>query len=163
MFSTAADYETKPVNRLDLNSGMIIEDLKVGEGAAALPKALVTFHYRGKLMGGDEFDCTLTREGGPQPEVQALDKLFDGLAAGMIGMKPGGRRRLTIPPMLARGIVGMKDSEGKVLIPPDATLIYVIDVVDIKQQLVTAPPAPPASPAPSAAPAAPSTPAPAKP
>lgn len=146
-FSGPDAYETKAQSRVDLPSGLVIEDLRIGEGPSALPGAIVTFHYRGKLADGKEFDCTLDREGGPKPEEHPINKLFPGLTSGMIGMKSGGRRRLTIPPYLAPGIVGMKDSDGNQLIPPDATLIYVIDMVEIKQQVV-----PPATPAPAAAP-----------
>lgn len=143
-FSGPDAYETKAQSRVDLPSGLVIEDLRIGEGPSALPGAVVTFHYRGKLEGGKEFDCTLDREGGPKPEEHPINKLFPGLTNGMIGMKAGGRRRLTIPPYLAPGIVGMKDSDGIELIPPNATLIYVIDMLDIKQQLA-APATPPAA------------------
>ena len=149
-FSTPDDYTSKAATRIDLASGLVIEDLKVGQGDAVLPRALVTFHYRGKIDGDREFDCTLTRPDGPKPEVQPLNKLFKGLADGMIGMQKGGRRRLTIPPHLAPGIVGLKDVEGNTLIPPAATLIYVVDMVDIQPPPVTPPP--PAAPAPAAAP-----------
>lgn len=144
-FSTPEAYTAKAESRVDLPSGLVIEDLRIGDGPSALPGAIVTFHYRGKIEGGKEFDCTLEREGGPKPEEHPINKLFVGLTNGMIGMKAGGRRRLTIPPYLAPGIVGMKDSEGKELIPPNATLIYVIDVVEVKPQALA-----PATPAPHA-------------
>ncbi len=156
-FSGPDAYDAKAETRVDLPSGLVIEDLRTGEGPSALPGAIVTFHYRGKVKDGKEFDCTLDREGGSKPEEHPINKLFMGLANGMIGMKAGGRRRLTIPPYMAPGIVGMKDSEGKVLIPPDATLIYVIDMVEVKPQALAPaiPPPPPAS-SPAAKPAAPS-------
>jgi hypothetical protein len=151
-FSTPADYDTKALNRLELTSGLVIEDLKIGTGQPALPGAIVTFHYRGKVAGGEEVNCTLTPKAdpaaaaspspappSPAPEVQPLSRLFDGLKSGMVGMQAGGRRRLTIPAALAPGVAGMKDQEGRVIVPGDATLIYVIDLVEIKQRVVTTP------------------------
>lgn len=147
-------YDAPALSRVELPSGLIIEDLRIGHGAAALPRAFMSFHYRGKIQGGKEFNVTSEAPGGPKPEEQAINRLIPGLATGLVGMKEGGRRRLTIPPQLAPGIVGLKDAEGNDRIPGDATLIYVIDAMTIKQQLVPATPAPtqPAAPTGASAP-----------
>lgn len=139
-FAGVDAYDAPALSRVEMPSGVVIEELKVGEGEAAFPRAFVTFHYRAKVQGGQEFYSSTEVPEGPKPESQSLDRLIPGLATGMVGMKSGGRRRLTVPPSLAPGVVGIKDEKGNLRIPPDATLVYVVDAVAIRQQLITAPP-----------------------
>jgi len=114
----------------------------------------LTFHYRGKVKDGAEFDVTKDHAE-PKPMVEPLTRLFEGLSTGLVGVKPGGRRRLTIPGYLAPGIAGLRNEAGEVVIPSDAVLIYVVDVLEIKQQLVPNAPVVPASDGSEPVPAAP--------
>lgn len=86
--------------RIELPSGLIIEDIKVGEGRDCPPGATVTIHYRGMLDDGTEFDSSYRRGG---PATFPLPQLIKGWQEGIPGMKVGGQRRLIIPHHLAYG------------------------------------------------------------
>ncbi|KAA1430739.1 FKBP-type peptidyl-prolyl cis-trans isomerase [Mycolicibacter arupensis] len=100
---------------------LVIEDIVVGEGAAATPGALVNVHYLGvDYETGAEFDSSWNR--GESLEFP-LDGLIAGWQDGIPGMKVGGRRQLTIPPELAYGPAGTGHQlAGK-------TLVFVIDLL----------------------------------
>jgi len=104
-------------------SGLIIEELTVGTGAEAKPRATVTIHYRGTLENGTEFDSSH----GGKPAQFGLDQLIKGWQEGIPGMKVGGKRRLTIPPELGYGKRGSPP-----VIPPNATLIFDIELFATK-------------------------------
>lgn len=105
-------------------SGLIIEDLVVGNGAEAKPHATVTIHYRGTLMNGKEFDSSHSRG---KPATFGLDQLIKGWQEGIPGMKVGGKRKLTIPPQLGYGARGAPPT-----IPPNATLMFEIELFGTK-------------------------------
>jgi len=100
---------------------LVIEDIVVGEGAAAAPGALVNVHYLGvDFDSGAEFDSSWNR--GESLEFP-LDGLIAGWQDGIPGMKVGGRRQLVIPPELAYGPAGTGHPlAGK-------TLVFVIDLL----------------------------------
>ncbi|BBY34364.1 peptidylprolyl isomerase [Mycolicibacter minnesotensis] len=100
---------------------LVIEDIVVGEGAAAAPGALVNVHYLGvDYDTGAEFDSSWNR--GESLEFP-LDGLIAGWQDGIPGMKVGGRRQLVIPPELAYGPAGTGHQlAGK-------TLVFVIDLL----------------------------------
>lgn len=148
-FAKAGDYETKALSRIELPSGLVIEDLRLGTGVPCLPKAIVTFHYRAKVKDGSEFDSTAERPEGPAVQTAGLGTLMRGLKDGMVGMKQGGRRRLTIPPDLAFSWLGAKNPAGEVVVPPESTVVFVVDLIDIEQNLML-PGTEPTAPAPAA-------------
>ncbi|MDX2017275.1 MAG: FKBP-type peptidyl-prolyl cis-trans isomerase [Planctomycetota bacterium] len=111
----------EPVTRPD---GLIIQDLVVGTGKVAPPSSTVTIHYRGTLTDGSEFDSSYSRG---QPATFPLDRLIKGWQEGIPGMKVGGKRKLTIPYQLAYGEAGRPP-----VIPPKATLIFEIELFDVK-------------------------------
>ena len=100
---------------------LVIEDIVVGDGAAAAPGALVNVHYLGvDYDTGAEFDSSWNR--GESLEFP-LDGLIAGWQDGIPGMKVGGRRQLVIPPELAYGPAGTGHQlAGK-------TLVFVIDLL----------------------------------
>ena len=100
------------------------EDLVVGSGAAAAIGALISIHYTGWLNGA-KFDTSLNRE--PLRFRLGKGEVLRGWDVGIVGMKVGGKRRLTIPPALAYGHNG---SAGGV-IPPDSVLIFDIELVSV--------------------------------
>jgi peptidylprolyl isomerase len=101
-----------------------IQDIRVGEGAEAVPGATVQVHYLGvEYDTGDEFDSSWNR--GESIEFP-LRGLIAGWQEGIPGMKVGGRRKLTIPPELAYGPAGGGHRlSGK-------TLIFVIDLLGVR-------------------------------
>lgn len=106
-----------------LDSGVIVEDLKLGEGAEVKPGATVTINYHGTLKdGGAMFDTTR----GKQPATFPLNRLIRGWQQGVPGMKPGGIRRLTIPYAQAYGENGRPP-----VIPAKADLVFIIELIGV--------------------------------
>lgn len=115
--SVRRNYATTP-------SGLKYEDLFLGEGITAGPGDQATFDYTVWLENGERVDSTLDR--GVPLTVTLGSAPVPGLNDGLVGMQRGGRRRLTVPPNLAYGSEGVPD-----LIPPDATLIFEVHVIDV--------------------------------
>ncbi|MCA3006240.1 MAG: FKBP-type peptidyl-prolyl cis-trans isomerase [Planctomycetaceae bacterium] len=110
------------------DNGLLIEDLKLGEGYQVAAGGAVVAHYRGTLKAdGTEFDSSLKRG---QPIAFPLNGVIKGWQEGVPGMKVGGKRRLTIPAALAYGEKGVKDRSGKEVIPANADLVFEIELVN---------------------------------
>jgi peptidylprolyl isomerase len=123
-----------------LPEGLFTEDLIVGDGAEVPAGATVTVEYVGVLTDGTEFDSSWSR---PDAATFPLDGVIPGWTQGIPGMRVGGRRLLVIPADLAYGAQGQPPT-----IPPDATLVFVVDVVDFDVPPPTTAPVLPISPAP---------------
>jgi len=105
--------------------GMKVEILKQGSGAEAKSGDAVTVNYVGTLQDGTKFDSSIDR-GQPFPLTLGQNSVIQGWELGVVGMKVGEKRRLTIPPELAYGSQGAGE-----VIPPNATLIFEIDMLSI--------------------------------
>jgi FKBP-type peptidyl-prolyl cis-trans isomerase len=103
---------------------LVIEDLVVGTGATAAVGDTVSVHYVGTLTNGTKFDSSYDR-GQTYPFRIGAGQVIAGWDQGVPGMKVGGKRRLTIPPELAYG------SQGRDAIPPNATLVFEIELLSI--------------------------------
>jgi len=106
-------------------SGLIIEELVLGEGAVAAAGQSVTVHYTGWLTSGKKFDSSKDRD---DPFVFPLGagRVIRGWDEGVRGMKVGGSRKLTIPPELGYGARGAGGA-----IPPNATLVFEVELLGI--------------------------------
>ncbi len=103
---------------------LLIEDLKIGDGAEAKGSSTITIHYHGSLASnGKVFDSTR----GKEPATFPLNRLIQGWQAGIPGMKVGGVRRLTIPWQFAYGERGAPPD-----IPAKADLVFSIELVAVK-------------------------------
>lgn len=100
-----------------------IKDIQMGEGNEALPFSVVDVHYTGRLTDGTVFDSSVKR-GEPFKFTLGAGQVIPGWDMGIKGMKPGGKRVLTIPPELAYGKKGAGD-----VIPPNATLTFEVELV----------------------------------
>ncbi len=103
-----------------------IEDIAVGTGEAVKAGDKVSVHYTGVLTDGTVFDSSRER-GTPFPFTIGAGQVIQGWERGFIGMQVGGRRLLVIPPSLGYGATGF----GSV-IPPNATLIFDVELVSIE-------------------------------
>lgn len=143
-----AQSTEKVINKTTLPSGLVIEDLKMGEGAVCLPMANVVVHVRGWVVGNDKpFDDTrsVREKTGDDPGSTGepvsgnVRDMLKGMKEGMVGMKVGGKRRLHIPSDLGyahMGRFGPEGPGGEYVVPPGADLVYEVDLIDIQQKLV---------------------------
>lgn len=102
-----------------------IEDIEVGGGQEVKNGDMVSVDYTGTLEDGTVFDSSQGRE--PFTFTLGAGDVIAGWDQGILGMKVGGERKLTIPPELAYGETG---SGSK--IPPNATLIFTVELLEIK-------------------------------
>jgi len=103
-----------------------IEDIVVGDGDEAATGQIVEVHYVGvSWKTGQQFDASWDR-GNTFKFALGKGQVIAGWDQGVSGMKVGGRRRITIPPMLAYG----KRGAGHV-IGPDETLVFVVDLLGV--------------------------------
>jgi peptidylprolyl isomerase len=104
-----------------------IDDLEVGEGEEAVSGNIAEVHYVGvSWQTGQEFDASWDR-GSTFSFALGKGQVIQGWDQGVQGMRVGGRRRITIPPMLAYG----KRGAGGV-IGPDETLVFVVDLIGLR-------------------------------
>jgi FKBP-type peptidyl-prolyl cis-trans isomerase FkpA len=106
-------------------TGLTIEEIAVGEGAAAASGQTVSVHYTGWLAGGRKFDSSRERNEPLEFELDA-GRVIAGWDEGVQGMKVGSRRRLTVPPHLGYGARG-----AGYAVPPHATLVFDIELVSV--------------------------------
>jgi FKBP-type peptidyl-prolyl cis-trans isomerase len=135
----ASDFFTKlkdNKNVIQLPSGLCYEIVKPGDGPYPVATDTVKVNYTGTLVDGTVFDSSVQRG---QPVEFPLDGVIAGWTEGIQKINKGGKIKLYIPADLAYG------NDGRPGIPPGATLIFDVELLDIK---ATAPaPATPAAPA----------------
>ncbi len=102
-----------------------IEDVRLGDGKAAVRGALITTQYRGFLEDGTEFDSSY-RRGEHFQSVLSNGRLIQGWVLGLQGMKVGGLRKLWVPAHLAYG-----ERQVGTVIPPNSNLIFEIELLEV--------------------------------
>ncbi|KAI7818950.1 hypothetical protein BC939DRAFT_495611 [Gamsiella multidivaricata] len=117
--------EGKKDNIKTLPNGLIIEDVKVGNGARAKAGKKIGMRYIGRLTNGKVFDKNTS--GKPFQFNLGRGEVIKGWDLGIQGMQLGGERRLTIPSTLAYGEKGAPPS-----IPRNATLVFEVKLVTLK-------------------------------
>ncbi|GLY22125.1 FKBP-type peptidyl-prolyl cis-trans isomerase [Micromonospora sp. NBRC 101691] len=106
---------------------LVVEDITVGDGPEAERGQLVTVHYVGVSHStGREFDASWNRGETFQFGLGA-GQVIAGWDQGVVGMRVGGRRRLTIPPHLGYGNRGAGG-----VIKPGETLVFVVDLLGVR-------------------------------
>ena len=104
-----------------------IEVMQEGDGDVAENGQRVTVHYEGRLTDDTVFDASRPRRQ-PFSFTIGARQVIQGWEQGVAGMKVGEMRRLTIPADLGYGAAG---ADG--VIPPNATLIFEVELLDIKK------------------------------
>jgi peptidylprolyl isomerase len=103
-----------------------MDDVKVGTGAEAVPGKKVTVHYVGTLTNGSKFDSSRDRGQG-FTFLLGAGQVIQGWDKGVAGMKVGGMRKLTIPPEMGYGARGFPP-----VIPPNSTLVFEVELLDVR-------------------------------
>lgn len=117
---------SEPVTKGETVTELKIEDEKVGTGAAAVSGKKVTVNYLGTLENGKKFDSSYDRK---TPFTFSLGEgaVIKGWDEGIVGMKVGGKRKLTIPSKLGYGERGAGSD-----IPPNSTLIFEVELLKVE-------------------------------
>ncbi len=105
-------------------SGLMYYDFVVGDGAQPRKGQHIKVHYTGWLTDGKRFDSSVIRD---QPLLTPIGvgRVIRGWDEGMMSMREGGKRQLVIPSQLAYG------QRGRGGIPPSATLIFEVELLDV--------------------------------
>ncbi|NOY17176.1 MAG: FKBP-type peptidyl-prolyl cis-trans isomerase [Gammaproteobacteria bacterium] len=107
------------------DSGLKYEDIAEGNGDTAEAGQLVAVHYTGWLTDGNKFDSSKDRND-PFRFKLGAGNVIRGWDEGVVGMKIGGTRKLTIPANLGYGAQGAGG-----VIPPNATLVFEVELLEI--------------------------------
>lgn len=102
------------------------EDILEGKGEEVKSGDTILVHYTGTLLDGTKFDSSLDRNE-PFSFTLGAGEVIAGWDQGIVGMRVGGKRKLTIPPDLAYGQTGAGSQ-----IPPNATLVFEVELLEMK-------------------------------
>ena len=106
-------------------SGLKYVDTKVGTGASPVKGKQVKVHYTCTLENGKKFDSSVDRKE-PFTFIIGVGQVIPGWDEGVMSMKVGGKRKLIIPANLGYGAAGAGG-----LIPPNATLLFDVELLDV--------------------------------
>lgn len=121
----AFEIELLRVEKSDYKPVIEIELISEGSGPAAKAGDTVEVHYTGTFLNGHKFDSSRDRNA-PFPVELGKSRVIKGFEEGLIGMKAGGIRKVTIPYHLAYGEAGRPP-----VIPPKSTLVFELEVLKI--------------------------------
>ncbi len=121
---SASQSQSQPKPQTEMLNGIKTEILQPGTGVGAKTGDTVTVHYVGTLTNGQKFDASRDH-GQPFSFPLGAGQVIKGWDQGVVGMKVGEQRRLTIPPALGYGAGGAGP------IPPNSTLIFEIELLKI--------------------------------
>lgn len=107
------------------DSGLMWLTLSAGDGPSPTTTDTVRVHYTGWLLNGAKFDSSYDHPGGGPTQFR-LDGVIKGWIEGVSTMKVGEKRKLIIPPDLAYGSGGVPG------IPPNSTLVFDVELIEIK-------------------------------
>ena len=121
-----AIFNPNSTQTMNTQPQLVSTDTVVGTGDTAEAGDLVTVHYTGRFIDGRVFDSSVAR-GEPFQFVLGRGQVIAGWDQGIVGMKVGGKRELSIPPELGYG----KDDYGP--IPGNSTLIFDIELLKVQK------------------------------
>ncbi len=118
-------YNTTDNKTASDSSTLVKEDIVVGTGTEAVSGKAVSVHYTGTLTNGTKFDSSKDRNE-PFNFTLGAGQVIQGWDEGVVGMKVGGTRKLTIPAAMGYG------SRDMGVIPPNSTLVFEVELLDVK-------------------------------
>ncbi|HEX6668688.1 MAG TPA: FKBP-type peptidyl-prolyl cis-trans isomerase [Gemmatimonadales bacterium] len=122
----AGDFAIDSAALTRTGSGLQYQDVTVGSGPEAREGQVAVVHYTGWLTDGTKFDSSRDRNA-PFSFPLGAGQVIRGWDEGVAGMKVGGRRKLLIPASLGYGDMGAPP-----VIPPGATLVFDVELLDLK-------------------------------
>jgi FKBP-type peptidyl-prolyl cis-trans isomerase len=131
-FAAPAASTAKKVKADDVKK-LIVTDTKVGTGAEAVEEKKVTVHYTGWLYSakaadhkGMKVDSSRDRSK-PYSFDLGRKQVIDGWDEGLVGMKVGGQRTLTIPSAMGYGTSGAGG-----VVPPNSALVFEVELLKVE-------------------------------
>jgi len=118
------DAAAKEAGAVVTPSGLVYRSLKDGTGPSPAATDTVKVHYKGSFPDGKEFDSSYARG---TPTEFPLNRVIPCWTEGVQRMKVGGKAKLTCPSQIAYGERGA----GRGLIPPNATLVFEVELLSI--------------------------------
>ncbi len=123
-------FSSNKVNNVTENqmpqTGFTVEEVVLGQGALVAPGDMLTVHYVGRLPNGQVFDSSLDRNT-PIKFTVGRGQVIRGWDEGLLGMRVGGKRVITIAPDYAYG------SQAVGTIPANSTLIFEVELLDVEK------------------------------
>lgn len=113
-------------NVIILDSGLRYEIIEQGTGVYPMAEDVVVVHYTGTLLNGTVFDSSIPRG---EPASFPLNQVISGWTQGLQKISEGGKIRLYVPADLAYG------DEGRPGIPPASTLIFEVELLEVKEAI----------------------------
>lgn len=110
----------------DTSPKVSTKDEVLGIGSEAISGSRVTVHYTGRLVDGKVFDSSVTR-GEPVQFVLGVGQVIEGWDKGIVGMRVGGVRVISIPPELGYG----RNDYGP--IPGNSTLVFEVQLLKVEK------------------------------
>lgn len=130
--------DTNALNPAGDTTGLVAQDEVVGTGAVAQPGDLISVNYTGTFADGSVFDTSIGKPPAPGCAqgfcfTLGTGMVISGWDQGLVGMKVGGKRKLTVPPSLGYG------SQDYGPIPGNSTLTFEVELLDVASSAPTAP------------------------
>jgi FKBP-type peptidyl-prolyl cis-trans isomerase FkpA len=127
LLAACASQPTPPTGSAPVTtaSGLVYQSLREGSGAPPKAADVVKVHYRGTFPDGKEFDASMDKAA-----EFPLNRVIKCWTEGVQMMKPGGKAKLICPAAIAYGEKGA----GGGLIPPNATLHFEVELLDVTRQ-----------------------------
>lgn len=123
--TASTEVTTSQTTNETIPSDLKIEDTQEGTGQEVKKGDTVVIHYKGTLPDGTQFDSSYDRNE-PFETPIGVGAVIKGWDLGVVGMKVGGKRKLTIPPSLGYG------DQPAGSIPPNSTLIFELELLEVK-------------------------------
>lgn len=133
---TALAAKSKPgANKVTTDSGLVYEEIEIGDGKVPGSSDFVSVHYEGRLSNGKVFDSSRRDDDGrseinkglPLEFALGRGKVIRGWEEGVASMKVGGKRRLFIPADLAYGAAGTPDG----VIKPNTNVVFDVELMSV--------------------------------
>lgn len=122
-----------PMNNTEQSSipstGFVSDDIAIGSGQLTESGDVVSAHYVGRLLSGEVFDSSRER-GEPIKFTLGVGQVIRGWDEGLLGMREGGRRVITIAPDYGYG------SNAVGSIPANSTLVFEVEIVSVEKPAV---------------------------